>query len=510
MKKTGIINTGSGKIRGYIGDGIQIFKGIPYAEPPIGDLRLNVPELKKPWDDVLEALKYKPVAPQPPPFTNFFPPPPQSEDDCLSLNIWTPGCDNKKRHVMFWIHGGSHIYGSGRLLGARALPRKGDIVLVSINYRLGPLGYLYIPGAPSNIGQLDQIAALTWVRDNIELFGGDSDKITIFGESAGATSICTLMTMPKAKDLFYRAISQSGAVQPYAFELSDRETSAKLMLKELDLEYNDLDGFRSLPVDKIIQALIKTQQKAFSNRIQLEFRPYVDDESLPQHPIKAIEEGYAKDIELIVGTNLEEWRFWRAFEPNFEKIGSSQLQKRITNLLKAVGEDEDKLESIIETYKKSREKINPSLNLHEIYEAFMTDSIFRIPSIKFAEAQSKHQKNTYMYLFNWKTPFENGRYGAMHALEIAFVFGAFLDDYLFTFPKRTAETEVLSDKMMDAWISFAKTGNPNHANIPKWPTYDLEKRSTMIFDSKIEILNNPLHKEREMWNDMKQWSHFNS
>jgi len=508
LKKTEIINTVTGKIRGYIGDGIQIFKGIPYAEPPIGDLRLNRPELKKQWAGVLEALEYKPIAPQPPPFTTYFPPQPQSEADCLNLNIWTPGCDNKKRPVMFWIHGGSHIYGSGRLLNGRALPRKGDIVLVSINYRLGPLGYLYIPGAPSNVGQLDQIKALTWVRDNIELFGGDSNNITIFGESAGATSICALMAMPQAKDLFHKAVSQSGAVQPHAFELSGREATAEQILKELDLQFNDLDGFRSLPVDKIIKALIKAQQKALLNRVQLEFRPYIDDESLPQHPIKAIEEGYAKDIELIVGTNLEEWRFWRAFEPNFEKIGSSQLEKRIINLLKAVGEDEDKLESIIETYKKSREKINPSINLHEVYEAFMTDSLFRIPSIKFAEAQSRYQKNTYMYLFNWKTPFEKGRYGAMHALEISFVFGAFLDDYLFTFPKRTGETEVLSDRMMDAWISFAKTGNPNHANIPNWATYDPEKRSTMIFDSKIEIWNNPLHKEREMWNDMKPWSHF--
>jgi len=159
MKKTEIINTKTGKIQGYIGDGIQIFKGIPYAEPPIGNLRLNAPEPKKPWEGVLEALDYKPISPQPPPYTEYLPPPPQSEEECLNLNIWTPGCDDKKRSVMFWIHGGSHIFGSGRLLNGRVLPGKGDIVLVSINYRLGPLGYLYIPGAPSNLGQLDQILA---------------------------------------------------------------------------------------------------------------------------------------------------------------------------------------------------------------------------------------------------------------------------------------------------------------------------------------------------------------
>ena len=503
-----VVETNTGKIEGYEEEDLKIFKGIPYAEPPIGELRLNAPEPKKPWSGVLDASEYKPVAPQPPPFTTYFPPPPQSEEECLNLNIWTPGCDNRKRPVLFWIHGGSHIFGSGRLLNGRSISRKGDLVLVSINYRLGPLGYLYIPGAPSNIGQLDQIAALTWVRENIELFGGDSNNVTIFGESAGATSVCALMAMPKAKGLFNRAISQSGGVQPHGFELSGRKTTAEMILKELNLSNNDLDAYRKLPIEKIIDGFIKVQQKAFLNQIQLEFRPYIDNESLPQHPIKAIQEGYAKDIELIVGTNLEEWRFWRAFEPKFEERDPSQIKKRINNLMSSQGEDEMKIEEIINIYKKSREECSLPINIHEIYEAYMTDSIFRIPSIKFAEAQSKHQKSTYMYLFKWKTPFENGRFGAMHALEIAFVFGSFWEDYLFTFPKKIAETEALSDKMMNAWISFAKTGNPNHGGIPEWPSYNIQKRKTIVFDNKTEIWDDPLSKERKMWNQMKQWSQF--
>jgi len=508
LKKTEIIDTKTGKLQGYIEGGVHIFKGIPYAEPPIGELRLNAPKSKRPWNDVLKASDYKPVAPQPPPITDYFPPPPQKEADCLNLNIWTPRCDNMKRPVLFWIHGGSHIYGSGRLLNGRNISRRGDIVLVSINYRLGPLGYLYIPGAPPNIGQLDQIAALTWVRDNIELFGGDSNNITIFGESAGATSVCALMTMPKAKGLFNRAISQSGAVQPYGFELSGRKTTAEMILKELNLSNDDLDEYRKLPTEKIINALIKAQEKAFFSQKELEFRPYIDNENLPQHPIKAIQEGYAKDIELIVGTNLEEWRFWRAFEPKFEERDPTEIKKRLNNLISSTGEDEKKTEDIINIYKKSREDNSLSINIHEIYEAYMTDWIFRIPSIKFAEAQGKHQKNTYMYLFNWKTPFDNGKYGAMHALEISFVFGAFWEDYLFTFPKKTDETEALSEKMMNAWVSFAKTGNPNHTGIPIWPSYDIEKRNTIIFDKNIELWDDPLSKEREMWYEMKQWSQF--
>lgn len=498
----------NGKIQGYDGDGIKIFKGIPYAEPPIGDLRLNIPKPKGPWEGVLNATKYKPIVPQPPPTTNFFPPLPQSEEECLTLNIWTPNCDNMRRPVLFWIHGGSHIYGSGRILNGRSISRVGQAVLVTINYRLGPLGYLYMPEAPSNIGQLDQIIALEWVHDNIESFGGDPDNITIFGESAGATSVCALMAMPRAKGLFKRAISQSSALQPNAFELSVRKATAKMILDELNIENNDLDGYRKLFVEDIMKAFMKAQQKAELNRLSLEFRPFVDNDSLPLHPVKAIQEGYAKDIDLIIGTNLEEWRFWRVFEPEFENYEESRIKKRITNSLKLNGEDEKMLETIIKVYQESGKINNLDMNLHDIHDAYMTDLIFRAPSIKFAEAQSKHQKNTYMYLFNWKSPFQGGRYGAMHGMEIAFVFGGFWEDFFWTFPKKTAETEVLSKNMMKYWVGFAKYGNPNFKDALKWPSYDAHQRKTIVFDKKIEIVEDPLKLEREMWYKMNQWSQF--
>ena len=503
-----IIETKNGKIKGYDGDGVNIFKGIPYAEPPIGELRLNKPKPKEPWKNMLDASDYRPVAPQPLPVTDFFPPPPQSEEECLNLNIWTPGCDSKKRPVLFWIHGGSHIYGSGRLLNGRTISREGNIVLVTINYRLGPLGYLYIPGAPTNIGQLDQILALEWVRDNIEQFGGDPENVTIFGESAGATSVCTLMAMPKAKGLFNRAISQSGAVQAHGFEVSGRIDTAEMILKELNLSNDDLSGYRELPVEDVIKALMKAQQKAMLDRKGLEFRPFIDNESLPQHPIKAIQDGFAKDIELIIGTNLEEWRFWRVFEPKFEEYEESRIKKRITNSMKLQGEDEKKIDDIIRVYKKSRKESGLEMNIHDIHDAYMSDLIFRAPSIKFGEAQSKHQKNTYMYMFNWRSPFEGGRYGAMHAMEISFVFGAFWEDDLWTFPKKTTETEALSNKMMDYWVNFARKGNPNVNNALEWPSYDAESRKTIIFDKKIEIVEDPLKLEREMWYNLNEWSRF--
>ncbi|MFW9822462.1 MAG: carboxylesterase/lipase family protein [Candidatus Thorarchaeota archaeon] len=498
----------NGKLKGYDGNGIKIFKGIPYAEPPIGDLRLNIPKPKGPWKGILNATKYKPVSPQPSPTTDFFPPPPQSEEECLNLNIWTPDCDNSKRPVLFWIHGGSHIYGSGRLLNGRSICRVGDVVLVSINYRLGPFGYLCIPGAPTNIGQLDQIAALEWVRDNIEIFGGDPNNITIFGESAGATSVCALMVMPKAKGLFNRAISQSSALQPNAFELSVRKTTANMILNELEISNDDLDAFRKRSVEDIIKGFVKAQQLAEENRTGLEFRPVVDNDTLPLHPVKAIQEGYAKEIELIIGSNLEEWRFWRVFEPKFEKYEELRIKKRITNSLRLNGEDEKILETIIKVYKESGKKSNLDMNIHDIHDAYMTDLIFRAPSIKFAEAQSKYQERTYMYMFNWKSPFQGGRYGAMHGMEIAFVFGGFWEDFYWTFPKKTKETEALSKNMMNYWVSFAKDGNPNFKNALEWPSYDANQRKTIIFDNTIEIIEDPLKAEREMWYSMNQWSHF--
>ncbi len=503
MKKTEIFDINTGKIQGYIDNGLLIFKGIPYAEPPIGKLRLNAPVLKASWDGLLEAIKFGPVAPQPPPFDETLPPPPQSEADCLTLNIWTPGFDDKKRPVMFLIHGGSHIYGSGRFEG-KNLASRGDVVIVTINYRLGALGNFYFPGAPANITQLDQVTALTWVNNNIKYFGGDPDNLTVFGESAGATSICTLVAMPQAKGLFNRAIIQSAAPAPNKFNLSDRKLTSEWILKELKLKTFDLDEFRKLPVDKIIKAMIAVQMKGIVKNVDIDFRPWVDGEIVPQHPIKAINEGYAKNIEMIIGTNLEEWKFWRAFEPNFQDMKFSTLANRLKN----AGEDENEIDQIVNTYTQTLEEQDLPSVPREIFDKYMTDTAFRIPSIKFAEAQSKHQENLYMYLFTWKTPFEGGIYGSMHALEIAFVFHTLLDEYLWLFPKRTEETVLLSEKMMDYWLSFAKNGTPNRDSVFNWPKFDLEKRKTIIFNSNIEIKEDPLSKERIMWDNMKIWSQF--
>ncbi|MFX1346021.1 MAG: carboxylesterase/lipase family protein [Promethearchaeota archaeon] len=508
MKKTEIFETGAGKIRGYIENDISAFKGIPYAEPPIGELRLNDPILKESWEGLLEALEYGPEAPQHISPITPRPYPKQDEAKCLTLNIWAPKIDDNKRPVMVWIHGGGFSQGSGSRVNVINLAKRGDVVLVTINYRLGAFANLVLPNVPGNLDMLDQITALKWIKNNVEFFGGDPENITIFGESAGGQSVCILMAMPKAKGLFQKVIAQSGRAMPQGYKFSDRQKSTKWLLKELKLNLDDLDKFRKLPIENIIKASVKVQQKATSKGIFLAFGPHVDGKNLPEHPLKSINKGFAKDVDLIIGTNLEEWKFWHLFNPNFKEIQSDKLSPLLKRALRNIGEDENKVDMVIETYNQSRKENNLPAKHQDIIDAFITDSIFHIPAIKFAEAQCKYQKNTYMYLFSWQSKFRGGIYGAMHGLDIAFVFERLLDEDRGFSPKRTKETETLSAKMMDAWTSFAKTGDPSHKNIPKWPQYETSKRATLVFDNELRVWNDPLKKEREMWYNMNIWPQF--
>jgi para-nitrobenzyl esterase len=507
MQRTEIITTNTGKIQGSIEREVFVFKGIPYAEPPVGELRLSAPVPKEPWDGVLDAVKFGPIAMQPYGFNTPQPRPVQSEKDCLTLNIWTPGIDNSKRPVMFWIHGGSFIYGTGTspISYGTNLAQRGNVVVVTINYRLGAFANLFFSEATPNVGILDQVIALEWVRDNIENFGGDPSNVTIFGESAGGAAVCTLMAMPKAKGLFKRVIPQSGAAYPLGFRLNALKQTTKLTLEELNIKADDLDGFRKLSAIDIVKATFRLEKKLFSTGARLTHGPYVDGEILPQHPLRAISDGYAKDIELMIGTNLDETKFWHQFYPDFKEMEPEMLPKLLTRSLQGTVEKEYDLEGIIDTYRTSRTESNLQVSPQDILDAFDTDHRFRISAVKFAEAQSKHQKSTFMYLFSWRLP---NLYGSMHGLEIGFVFHRFFNVDLPTLPKKSEETELLSQNMMDSWISFATTGNPNHEGIPRWPSYNVEKRSTIIFDKEIKIWDDPMSKEREMWYRMNTWSRF--
>ncbi len=501
MKKTEIINTKYGKIQGYIEKGIEIFKGIPYAAPPINDLRFMPPNSPEAWGDVLIATEFGPNVPQPDNDASFLfgPPREENEANCLTLNIWTPGTDKERRPVMFWIHGGNFRYGSSAQVTYNGLPlaKRGNIVLVTINYRLGPLGYLYIPGKTANVGMLDQVAALKWVHDNIEAFGGDPDNVTIFGESAGAASVITLLAMPAAKGLFHRAIAQSTPL----YYASHQKSGSKKFISKLRVEPEDLESLQKLDIKKINRIHRKMVLEALATLETTPFTPVVDGKILPEDPLKALNNGYAGDIPLLIGTNQDEMKFYHALLPNLPDLDSKGLFNRTNRIIKDLGHNEDKINRLIENYNEAREGKLPT-DPQEILDAILTDVVFRIITIRIAEAQRQHQPNTYTYMFTWPSPMMRGKLGVPHAIDVPFVFGSLDIPGTEVYCGKGKDAEILSEKVMDSWIAFARTGNPNNENITEWPSYDVSKRATMLLGKETKVVYAPFDKERAAWDDI--------
>ncbi len=501
IKGSFIVDTINGKIRGYkTHNGVISFKGITFAEPPIGELRFKPPVPKSSWNGILDAKMFGPIAPQPELRleSSSIEPPEQNEADCLTLNIWTPTLDNEKRTVMFWIHGGAFEMGSGRFNG-EILAKRGNIVIVSTNYRLGALGFLYVPNKTANVGLLDQVLALNWVKNNISNFGGDEKNICVFGESAGGESISALMAMPSAKKLFKRAIIQSNVCDSYNLKPFKGEIYSKNVFEEVGVKYDDLESLREIPVAKLIRAYTKVQFNLSDLPMIIDYYPpYVDGEILPQNPFEAIKSGFAKDIEVLAGTNENEYKFWNLWDPKANKITEEQVFQNFQKFLNYLGQNEPKIIEFFKVYKDCRYDEFSTIE-RDITDNFYTDVMFRIPVMRFIEIQSKIQPNVYHYLFKWRSPWKNGKLGAYHGLDVAFVWGTLSETDGQFITKKTEETTLLSNQMMDCWINFAKSGNPNHQGIPEWPVYDLKTRPTMIFDKKTDVLNDPFSKTRILW-----------
>lgn len=495
MEENIIVETTHGKIRGYSRRNVIKFKGIPYATPPIGNLRFKLPAPVEPWSNVLDATKYSPISIQPPSVleAQFGESLPQSEADCLTLNIWTQGLDNAKRPVMFWIHGGGFITGNGASLDGARLVLRGDVVVVSINYRLGYLGFFYMPDMPdttANAGLLDMVAALEWVKENISKFGGDPNNVTIFGESAGGMAVSSLLAMPSAKGLFHRAIPQSGAANKFSYNPVSGIKVYKELIQKLGVEKGDIEALRKTPAENFIVPQMNTTELRASG---LRVGPVVDKSTLPDHPLEAISKGFAKDIDVFIGSNLDETKLFLMWTPKAFDLTEDGLYKTVNTFIRFTKQEESKAKEIMDRYRELRK------TPRDIADAILTDYTFRIPSIRLAEEQSKNQKNIYMYLFTWQSPLGGGKYGAMHALELPFVFGLLGNREIGFFPGRTEETQRLSEQMMDAWIAFARSGNPNHENIPELPPYDKENRATILFDKEVTIEQDPYGNERAVW-----------
>ena len=495
-----IIETKSGKVKGYNEKGVEVYKGIPYAEPPIGDLRFRPPVAKEPWDGVLDATKYGPCAFQGYIiFEEMFGKLGPESEDCLTLNIWTPAADDEKRPVMFWIHGGAFITGGSayEFYDGLALAKRGNVVVVTINYRLGALGFLYIPNITINAGILDQALALNWVHDNIEAFGGDPDNITIFGESAGGYSVVTLPVIPQAKGLIRRVIAQSApSIDP---EVSERST--KGVLRKLKIKKGDIESLRKISPERIIEA----QNEYIGSDLTklMAFRPLIDGDTIPKHPLKAFRDGELKNIDFMIGTNLDEAKLFTYTDPGINEMVKSAGENATIALLGTDGVDNNKSREIIDIYKNAR-KEKFSIEPFDLLDAVSTDSMFRVPTIRLVEAQSKHQPKTFNYMFTFPSPQFNGALGCPHFIDIPFVFNTFDSPGMTEFVGKSPDIDNLCEKVMDAWIAFAHTGNPNHDGLPEWTSYEREKRATMVLGKECKVENALFDKERKIWDGVNE------
>lgn len=495
-----IIDTKSGKVQGYSEKGVEVYKGIPYAEPPIGDLRFRPPIAKEPWDGVLDATKYGHFAFQGYIlFEDLFGKLGPESEDCLTLNIWTPAADDKKRPVMFWIHGGAFISGGGtwELYDGSALAKRGNVVVVTINYRLGALGFSYIPDITINVGILDQALALNWVHDNIEEFGGNPDNITLFGESAGGYSVLTLPVMSQTKGMIRRVIAQSAPnIEP---EVSYRNTRG--FMRKLKLRKGDFEALRTIPPERIIEA--QNEFIGADPTSLMSFRPLVDGDTIPKHPLKAFRDGDLKNIDFMIGTNMDESKLFTYQDPGINAMVKAQGENAIIALLGTSGVDVNKSREIIEIYKNAR-KQKYSIEPMDLLDAVVSDGMFRVPTIRLLEAQFQHQPNTFTYMFTFQSPKFNGAYGCPHFIDIPFVFNTFHTPGFPEFVGKGPDVDNLCEKVMDAWIAFAHTGNPNHDGLPEWSSYDNKNRSTMFLGRKCKIVNAPFDKEREVWEGVNE------
>lgn len=492
-----VVKTSQGAVRGAMADGIAIFKGIPYAAPPFGQRRFQPPQPAEPWEGIRETLNYGPTVIKPPyfpPFDVLLPEPVIEGQDCLNLNIWTPDPGNAGLPVMVWIHGGAFANGTGAIssYSGDRFARDG-VVCVTINYRLGVDGFLFLGDGNANLGLLDQIAALTWVQENIAAFGGDPGNVTIFGESAGGMSVGTLLSMPGAKGLFRRAIAESGAghhvLSPKTAQVIGRYLAEKLGVPAT------LEAITSVPLDQLVQAQVALSADVFGNPDParwgeasanlMPFEPVIDGKVLPARPIDSIVAGAGSSIDVLIGTNSEEEGLF--FVPN----GAINYitEDILTGAVSAYGLP---LEETLATYRSAR----PGATAGDVYEAIVTDWFYRIPAIRLAEAHVKNNGRTFMYEFAWQSPKYGGRLGACHALEIPFVFDT-LDVGDMTELLGDNPPQQVADTMHAAWVSFATRGDPG------WPQYDPVQRATMRFDTTSELVNDPHSAERKLWESLR-------
>jgi len=488
-----------GRLRGLEREGISQFRGIPFAAAPIGERRFAPPGAAPSWDGERDATVFGARSLQVTGGATAMlgDRSDDADEDCLFLNVFTPGCDDAARPVMVWIHGGGFVNGSASIpwYDGSSLAARGDVVVVTINYRLGALGFLWLGDLDPSLrssgvnGLLDQVAALRWVRDNIAAFGGDPDNVTIFGESAGAMSVSTLLALPAARGLFHRAIAQSGAAHnTFTTETASRVTAQVMEL----LGVTTVAELLTAPADAIVDAATKVEARMFDDpsglggpagiALAMAFQPVVDGAHLPEQPLRAVAAGDAADVPLLTGTNLDEWNLFALMSP-----GGLDDPRLLGRLERIFGD----AHVVRDTYRAAR----PEASADDLWNAVLTDATFRIPAIRLVEARRGASSSTWQYLFTWATPAFGGVVKSCHALEIPFVFGV-LDApgaSLFLGDPIGPELHELSRAMQDAWLAFVRHGDPG------WPAWSEAERPTQRFDVERELLSDPMADERRLW-----------
>ena len=474
----------SGTVRGRTEDGLAAFRGIPFARPPVGELRLAAPMPLARWEGVRAALAFGP----PPQSSAMGAPAARAADgDWLTVNVWSPDLGAGGLPVLVWIHGGGYVYGwSGDPLFDGAILASGGVVVVTFNYRLSAEGFGHFPGAPANRGLLDQVAALSWVRDNIAVFGGDPGRVTVFGESAGAGSIAALMAMPSAAGLFQRAIAQSVPglyfTEALATDIAAAITchlgvppSARELVRLPPSRLNDA-------ADEVAGSMMANPKWGQAAHLQALFAPVVDGDVLPAAPWQALASGAASDVALVVGHTRDEYRLFMTIKGELGKITLEQTDAA----LRILAPDPD-------AYRAA----HPAAGPERLYELLHSDWLFRMPSLRLAQAHHPHGP-THLYEITWNAPGMGGQtLGACHGLGLPLTFGnltsgaaAFLIG-----PQPSAEVVGLATRVRAAWTAFAATGDPG------WPTYDPHDRQTWIIDTEQAVKSYPEETSLRLWAD---------
>ena len=493
-----IAETSAGEIRGRAEDGLHVFRGIPYAAPPVGELRFRAPQPHPGWDGVRDATEFGPVAIQEPmeAMDTLLPSPPQPQsEDCLYLNVWTPSLDDAARPVMVWIHGGSFTFGSGSepLYSGASLAARGDVVLVTINYRLGVLGFLHEPAlGETNFGMRDMIAALRWVRDNIANFGGDPSNVTIFGESAGGAAVACLLVSPEAQGLLHRAIGMSTAGD-HVILFEGVDPSTEQLYAQLGIDEGRPELLRSLPAADLLAAQAALEQASMENMselwsLRLPFGPVVDGSFLTAPPVAAASASAAAGVPLLFGNPDEEMRLLRAMLPP-EQLSEADVIARMELIPGGA-------RRVYEAYRNARATRTEPSAPDDVLDAITSDYIEIMPSLRFADAWAQGAAPTFGYTLDRKSPMHDGALGACHALDIPFAFGT--HDLAPTFAGSGPAADALADTMMDAWTTFARSGNPSSEEL-EWSPYHADTRAQMMLGPNLRVEHNWRAEERAVW-----------